>query len=59
MVQRQARFKARAAVGEVVQSMSLEDQAVDRDVVAEQIDDVAQSLVDRRHLWSEPDRPAR
>ncbi len=54
MVRRQARKKAAVVLGPVANSMRLEDQAVPDHVIAEQLDDLAAALIDRRGLWSEP-----
>jgi predicted DNA-binding mobile mystery protein A len=56
-VRAQARRKAARHLVEVAHNMRLEDQAVTDTDVAEQIDEIASRLVDRRGLWTE-DPPA-
>ena len=53
-VQRRAVEIARARLGSVLQTMALEDQAVEESEVAAQIDELARTLVDSRDLWEEP-----
>lgn len=57
-VRAQARRKATRHLAEVAHNMRLEDQAVTDTDLAEQIEELASRLVDRRGLWTE-DRPAR
>jgi predicted DNA-binding mobile mystery protein A len=51
MVRGQAREKAAAEVAATTHNMRLEDQAPDRDVIKEQIDALADDLIDTRGLW--------
>jgi len=53
-VERRATALARARLGSVLQTMALEDQAVEEAEIAAQIDELARSLVDSRELWDEP-----
>ena len=48
-VRDRARAKAMATLRPVAHNMRLEDQAVDH---ADQVDDLADQLIDRRGLWS-------
>ena len=50
-VRRQARVQAAAGVAAVTHTMRLEDQAPSDDTVAEQVDALADELVDKRGLW--------
>lgn len=52
-VRAQARRKATRHLAEVAHNMRLEDQAVTDTDLAEQIDELAARLVDRRGLWTE------
>jgi hypothetical protein len=51
-VRQQARAKAHAVVGAVTHTMRLEDQEPDASVVAAQIDEIADDLVDSPGLWA-------
>lgn len=56
-VRAQARRKATRHLAEIAHNMRLEDQAVTDTDLAQQIDELASRLVDRRGLWTE-DPPA-
>jgi predicted DNA-binding mobile mystery protein A len=56
-VRTQARRKAAQHLKGVAHHMRLEDQAVDDDDGAAQLDDLSSRLVDRRGLWSELPAP--
>jgi predicted DNA-binding mobile mystery protein A len=51
-VRQQARAKAHALVGGATHTMRLEDQEPDASVVAAQIDEIADDLVDSPGLWA-------
>jgi|ERR1700722_143799 predicted DNA-binding mobile mystery protein A len=51
-VRQQARTKAQALVGAVTHTMRLEDQEPDASVVAAQVDEIADDLVDSPGLWA-------
>jgi predicted DNA-binding mobile mystery protein A len=51
-VRRQARAKAQSLVGAATHTMRLEDQEPDSSVVAAQVDEIADNLVDSRGLWA-------
>jgi predicted DNA-binding mobile mystery protein A len=55
-VQRQARLKAAAIVGRVAHHSRLEDQSLTRTQTDEQVDQLAERLIDRRGLWRELER---
>lgn len=59
MVQRRARLLAQDRVDAVTQTMALENQTPEREFLDAMVDDLAGSLVDRRHLWAEPRPSAR
>jgi len=52
MVRQQARRKAAGILAPIAHSMRLEEQSVPYSVEREQIDDLAEDLIDRRGLWS-------
>jgi predicted DNA-binding mobile mystery protein A len=56
MVRGQARAKAAAEVTDSTHNMRLEDQAPDADVIKEQIDALAEDLIDTRGLWRPENR---
>jgi predicted DNA-binding mobile mystery protein A len=56
MVRAQGRRKATAHIAGVAHNMRLEDQVVDGTATTEQIDELANDMIDRRGLWT--DRPA-
>jgi predicted DNA-binding mobile mystery protein A len=53
-VERRAREIARARLGSVLQTMALEDQAIEESEVAAQIQEIARTLIDSRDLWEQP-----
>ena len=53
-VRKQARHKAAQHLAGVTHHMRLEDQAVNDDDAAAQLDELGSRFVDRRGLWSEP-----
>lgn len=52
MVRRQARAKAAGILAPIAHHMRIEEQSVTYSVEAEQLDELAQELIDRRGLWS-------
>jgi predicted DNA-binding mobile mystery protein A len=58
MVRGQARAKAATEVAATTQNMRLEDQAPEADVIREQIDALAEDLIDTRGLWRPTHRSA-
>ena len=52
MVRRQARQKAAGILAPIAHSMRIEEQGVPYSVEREQVDDLADDLIDRRGLWS-------
>lgn len=59
MVKRQARLRAQAEVDAVTHTMALEDQAPEPTVIDAQVEELAEQLVDGRHLWERPATRAR
>jgi predicted DNA-binding mobile mystery protein A len=51
-VRQQARTKAQALVGAATHTMRLEDQEPESSVVAAQVDEIADNLVDSHGLWA-------
>jgi predicted DNA-binding mobile mystery protein A len=58
MVRRQARDRAAADVAATTHTMRLEDQAPDAQVIADEIDALAERLVDTSGLWRPEPRAA-
>lgn len=57
MVRQQARLKAAGILAPIAHSMRIEEQSVSYSVEREQIDDLAEALIDRRGLWSSSTAP--
>lgn len=51
-VRQQALTKAQMLVGAATHTMRLEDQEPDASVVATQVDEIAEDLIDSRRLWA-------